>query len=956
METTTHLRRTLLLLLVFGASLLAAPQDTVFKTRVDVVEVDLVASDATNRPVTDLRQDEFLVLEDGRPRSIVSFSQVHLPVLRPHPPAARDVATNTGTKDGRLLFLILDDVHTPRERTGQVKAAARRLIEQLGPQDQVAVLWMSLQKRGAREFSTNHAAVLRAIDEFSATSTRIGRRNPTEPGLPDFADLDDRPDQAVADMASSGLQGEFERARPLVMIREVCGYLTRIPHRRKALVYVGQGPAGRLFKPGASSGIDIELDVIRAMTAARRANVAMYSIGAGGLVPMESDGGAGTQDPAIPNTLGAFSRQTGGFAASGAEAEDAVERILTDTGSYYLVGYAADPPERNLVKGALSQLAGNPWQGFRRIEVRTTRPGVTIRARKGYWARDLGDSSSPPAVAAAEGAAGTVKGVLPKTDLELRAYAAPFRGASNTRHDIAVVLELASPSFVSTERGKAFADRADVAIVAVEQGERVRLSEQTAARLRLDAAKALALADGRYQMCARLALPPGQYQLRIGVRSERARQTGSVYADLTVPDFTRAPLSLGGLVLDRRAAARPTAIAHADAISRIVPFIPSLRRTFVPSDEMWAYTRAYRAPANRAGSVQLTSTIVRTTDHVNVWTTAGSSAFDARNDVEYRVLLPLDRLDAGSYRLRVTAGVPGEPPLATRELDFEVRYEAGPTETPPSTSSVARDQELDALLERATANLATYLSRFSSVVAEESYEQTVRQVSTGTGRDSFRARRLRSDFLLVRVAGTSSLTPFRDVFEVDGSAVRDRDNRLQKLFVDMPPGAMDAVRRVLNEGARYNLGSVYRNINQPMLALGFLDPDVRGGIEFVRIGAEQLDDGPAVRVDFVETGHPTVIRQAGSDRDMPSRGSLWFDPSTGSVRKMLSKTSDGLFSMESTVVFRFDQALGFPAPVEMVEHYTIGTQRIYGKAIYSNFRRFRVTTEEVIKSPQQFCP
>jgi hypothetical protein len=126
-------------------------------------------------------------------------------------------------------------------------------------------------------------------------------------------------------------------------------------------------------------------------------------------------------------------------------------------------------------------------------------------------------------------------------------------------------------------------------------------------------------------------------------------------------------------VLEEKAAARPTAIARAAAISSVVPVTPSLRRTFSSSDEMWTFVRAYRASASDPGSVQLTSTIVRAADGAHVWTTAGSSTFDARHELAYRVRLPLDRLAAGAYRLRVSAAVPGEPPQAIRELDFEVR-------------------------------------------------------------------------------------------------------------------------------------------------------------------------------------------------------------------------------------------------------------------------------------------
>ena len=85
--------------------------------------------------------------------------------------------------------------------------------------------------------------------------------------------------------------------------------------------------------------------------------------------------------------------------------------------------------------------------------------------------------------------------------------------------------------------------------------------------------------------------------MRVGVRSEHAGRTGSVYADVTVPDFSGAPLSLSGLVLDQRAAAAPTPVARASTITPVVGFTPSLRRDFVPSDEVWAYLGATGPPA-----------------------------------------------------------------------------------------------------------------------------------------------------------------------------------------------------------------------------------------------------------------------------------------------------------------------------------------------------------------------
>ncbi|MBL8143945.1 MAG: hypothetical protein JNM38_22710, partial [Acidobacteria bacterium] len=99
------------------ASLAAGPAQSpidrpVFRSGVEVVEVDVVAFDASGRPVTDLTRDDFAVTEDGRPRDIIEFTRVNLPIPPARPPGARDVGTNVGTADGRVIFLVLDDANS----------------------------------------------------------------------------------------------------------------------------------------------------------------------------------------------------------------------------------------------------------------------------------------------------------------------------------------------------------------------------------------------------------------------------------------------------------------------------------------------------------------------------------------------------------------------------------------------------------------------------------------------------------------------------------------------------------------------------------------------------------------------------------------------------------------------------------------------------------------------------
>src|SRR5262245_17957651 len=93
------------------------------------------------------------------------------------------------------------------------------------------------------------------------------------------------------------------------------------------------------------------------------------------------------------------------------------------------------------------------------------------------------------------------------------------------------------------------------------------------------------------------------------------------------------------------------------------------------------------------------------------------------------------------------------------------------------TPAAAQQVSSQALVEKAATYLAALLPRLTNVVAEEQYEQ-----QTTSPR---RKRTLHSDYLVVRMP-TGDFASFRDVFDVDGRAVRDRDQRLQKLFLTAP--------------------------------------------------------------------------------------------------------------------------------------------------------------------------
>ena len=80
--------------------------------------------------------------------------------------------------------------------------------------------------------------------------------------------------------------------------------------------------------------------------------------------------------------------------------------------------------------------------------------------------------------------------------------------------------------------------------------------------------------------------------------------------------------------------------------------------------------------------------------------------------------------------------------------------------------------------------MADFISKVTRVVAEEQYVQEYLDASVEGSRGNFQGaprvrerRTLKSDLLLVKPAITEQWLSFRDVYEVDGRAVRDREDR-----------------------------------------------------------------------------------------------------------------------------------------------------------------------------------
>jgi hypothetical protein len=253
------------------------------------------------------------------------------------------------------------------------------------------------------------------------------------------------------------------------------------------------------------------------------------------------------------------------------------------------------------------------------------------------------------------------------------------------------------------------------------------------------------------------------------------------------------------------------------------------------------------------------------------------------------------------------------------------------------------------LIRRAGEYVARFAQEFSNIVTEEHY---VQHVSAGVPSGLLRSggqRDLRSDLLLLRVGGLVEWQPFRDVFEVGGSPVRDRDERLAKLFSQPTSAILARAEAIALESSRYNIGMVVRTVNTPVHTLLFLRPALQPRFHFELERRDETEGLDVWVVKYEERARPTLIR-GDRDADLPASGRFWIDASSGRVLRSELLTFSGAGSARVTTTFRMDADAGVAVPAEMREEYQLQRGRVTAIATYGHYRRFAVSTDSTIGS------
>jgi VWFA-related protein len=647
------------LILVRLALLAQAPSGNqpTFRAGVDVVQVDVTVLDKDRRPIRGLTAADFTVLEDGKPRPVVAFVPVDLPEpdhasvtsswLRDVP---ADVTTNRVRPEGRLV-VIMFDWSIRFEDQALAKKIAAAAVDQLGPNDLAAVVFTSaFANAGApQNFTNDRARLLAAINQSFA----VALHNP-----PNGPGHDPRNRNLVMIDDPEGYESGDCHCRVCVpeTIGRVADAVRDVQGRRKTLIFVGtyfrayeslRGPQSRQgpeFKPGLGGKQVIYpgecsgplKDAREKMERATSlANLTIHTLDPVGIETEGNSplGGAFVGIRERQDDLKLLADMTGGRTVMHTSSpEQQLGDIFGESHSYYLLAFAP----------AVRQADGR----YHKIDVKVNRPGVNVRTRSGYYAGETRAHASKPSIVDPE-TVSALEGVLPRTDVPLSVNLVPFALPGKTVSAVAVVLGVRQ---AATRDGSRATGPVKVLAAAFDRNGRAVQSENQTVGITLPANAA---GDFSYEVLSRLELKPGRYEVRVAIDAS-AGQRASVYSYVDVPDFAQQPLSLSGVAFTVSPA---DPIAPPQGFPDLLPIVPTARRDFARTDRADAFLRVYQKlkdpPQTTAVRAQIQDAAGRiVTDEAR---SLSADQFAANGGVDYRLALPVERLEPGEYLLTIDA-------------------------------------------------------------------------------------------------------------------------------------------------------------------------------------------------------------------------------------------------------------------------------------------------------------
>jgi hypothetical protein len=473
----------------------------------------------------------------------------------------------------------------------------------------------------------------------------------------------------MIDKFATGHSGMYGDRSMIEAVVKLADFLSEAPQRRKALFYVSPGWPIDFASPSCEFCALYRLRLDEAFDRARRANVNIYPIDPTGLtdevVTGQSQGNPAELPSGMPQALGlgrprgrnlgmdflmVLANESGGRAiVNNNEFATGITDIFRENSSYYLLGYRS-PNER--ADGKL-----------RKIEVRVNRPGLTVRARNGYY----GSKAVDPNAAQPTPLTRALTGILPTSDIAMQASLTPFALVDGKSKAVAVAVTLAMQQPAPEDR-TITTENVRLAVTAFNATGDRKGAQWYNATLKLRPGVSDRL---QYEVRTHIALEPGRYQVRLGVASALVGKSGSLYYELDVPDFTKPPVSLSGVIVN----AVPAIVSPPNTnLAALVPVASTTRRQFTPLDRVTTFARVYQGGRKPFVPVTVKSEVFDVRGDVVFTNTRVLSPqhFGGARSADYRLELPISTFGPGPHVLVIEAESPGVAAVR-REVRFEIK-------------------------------------------------------------------------------------------------------------------------------------------------------------------------------------------------------------------------------------------------------------------------------------------
>jgi VWFA-related protein len=545
-------------------------EEDVVRITTNLVQVDALVTDKKGRQVTDLRPEDFEILEDGRPQKITNFSYIELSPMMPAAPSTAAPAEKSAPpappvrlrpeQVRRTIALVVDDLGISFESAKFARQALRKFVdEQMQPGDLVAILRTTAGVGALQQFTSDRRQLHAAIEHVRGTLigndlvTPFGPLTSNDTIASRIPGLEDK-DQRNPEDENNEFREELFAIGTLGALNYVVRGLRDLPGR-KAVVLISEGLP--IFNSeGRSERI---LESLRRLTdLSNRAAVVIYAMDARGLQPFGLTAADDTHGLSLDqlermlsnrrrvyfesqNGLNYLAQQTGGiFIHDTNDLSGGFRRVLEDQKGYYLIGYRPDESTFDPKTGA---------RRFHKISVKVHPPGLRVRSRSGFYGI-TDEQARPVRRTREEQLLGALVSPFSSGDIKTRLtslFGNDPRSSSFMRS--LVYIDAHDLSFATQPDGTRLANLDVLAITFGDNGRAVDQVERTYELRVKDEAYERLIKHGLIYTLNVPVKKAGAYQLRVAVRDAATEHVGSASQFIEVPNLDKNRLALSGIVL-----------------------------------------------------------------------------------------------------------------------------------------------------------------------------------------------------------------------------------------------------------------------------------------------------------------------------------------------------------------------------------------------------------------------